>query len=68
VITGFHPILKVMVRLNIHEIPEKYFIDRWRKKAKKVQSIKEREIIGDNHVLMFKRTLEKACKNNFHCF
>jgi hypothetical protein len=42
-----------MVRLNIHEISEKYFIDRWRKKAEKVQLIKEREIIGDNPVLMF---------------
>jgi hypothetical protein len=28
-------ILKFMVHLNIPEIPEKYFIDRWRKKDKK---------------------------------
>nr|XP_051213919.1 uncharacterized protein LOC127331774 [Lolium perenne] len=42
-----------MVHLNIPEIPEKYFIDRWRKKSMKVQLIKEPEIHGDNPALMF---------------
>jgi hypothetical protein len=46
-------ILKVMVHLNIPEIPEKYFIDRWRKKSMKVQLIKEPEVHGDNPTLMF---------------
>jgi hypothetical protein len=42
-----------MVHLNIPEIPEKYFIDRWRKKSMKVQLIKEPEVHGDNPTLMF---------------
>jgi hypothetical protein len=42
-----------MVHLNILEIPQRYFIDRWRKKSMKVQLIEEPEIHGDNHALMF---------------
>jgi hypothetical protein len=59
-----------MVHLNIPEIPEKYFIDRWRKKAEKVHLIKEPEIIGHNPDLMFNilskklvRTTSTASKN-----
>jgi hypothetical protein len=63
-------ILKVIVHLDIPEIPEKYFIDRWRKKAQKVQLIKEPEMIGHNPALMFNilskklvRTASTASKN-----
>jgi hypothetical protein len=59
-----------MVHLNIPEIPEKYFIDRWRKKDKKVHMVKEPEILGDNPALMFNvlskrlvRTASAASKN-----
>jgi hypothetical protein len=59
-----------MVHLNIPEIPEKYSIDRWRKKAEKVHLIKEPEIIGHNPDLMFNilskklvRTASTASKN-----
>lgn len=47
-------VLKVMLDLNVRKIPEKYIIERWRKKERKEtkKHIMQKEN-GDNSVLMF---------------
>jgi hypothetical protein len=46
-------VLKVMLHQNIDKIPEKYFIDRWRKNEKKIQTSIQPERIANNDTLMY---------------
>lgn len=63
-------VLKIMLQLNVQKIPDKYIIDRWRKREKKIATNVERFTYnGDNlalryNILSKKGALisSKACK------
>jgi hypothetical protein len=46
-------ILKVMLHQNIDKIPEKYIIDRWRKKDKKIVPNLQADKVADNDTLRY---------------
>jgi hypothetical protein len=61
-------ILKVMLYQNIDKIPEKYFIDRWRKNEKKIVPSIPTEKVADNDTLRYnvltRKLVETASKGS----
>jgi hypothetical protein len=53
-------ILKVIVEEEVQQILEKYFIERWRKKEKKIQILLVQELLATHQLLRFNKLSRQA--------